>query len=148
MIYIFEILTDDEKKHLEYLEPFIDFRYDFKNKMYWWQTYCSGFKKVDGKKEEIRKIRVYKLEQARQGFTVDDFVEARMLSMYLSGDLDEEESFENKYSDILPYLEAKGDNSFIDLLFVPAVEYIRFYENTSPSKLELIDMEALYKESF
>lgn len=85
MIWAFEWLNEAQKGEMVYLNPFTDFRFSFKERMFKWTTFCAGFD-VDHK--EIRRLRLFELNNAKQGFVCDDWEEARLLACFLEQPLE------------------------------------------------------------
>lgn len=53
MIWVFEYLNEAQINELNYLNPLMDFQFDFENRMYYWKTYCAGFKKIYENRELV-----------------------------------------------------------------------------------------------
>ncbi len=244
MIWVFEYLNEKELKDLKYLNPLMDFQFDFENRIYYWQTYCAGFEDIYEDKDlvlrkpqyldipielidlfpnetecidntptlidsydylmelikmnkfhwswttfiravpkgnryftidsqrlkafrkavelgfeefqtipvlilntlrkEIRRIKLFKLEQVRQGFICDDWEEARKLSGYLQNPLIFKEIEEN-YKWIPDYLSIRKENVCIDIIAIPVSIYFGYFSHKD-EHLDQVDLKNLLKK--
>ena len=248
MIWAFEYLNEKQIQELKFLNPLMDFNFDFGKRTFYWKTFCAGFEtiykndiidigsdKIDyevlfipinkiqcypnekdcvdnipetfdsydyisekikagtynfstftpikvvsingkyftidksrlkafrdassyGLKEfekiparlvyslekEIRRIRLFAIEQVRQGFICDNWEEARLLSMYLQDIETIKTEIENKYKWIKDYLLTRKDNIWLKVIAIPVSIYLEYYEKNDAA-IKLIDLESLMK---
>ena len=113
-------------------------------------AYTLGYKEfekipariVNSLEKEIRRIRLFSVEQVRQGFICDNWEEARVLSMYLQNVKSVNKKIENEYKWIKDYLYSRKDEIWINIIAIPAFIYLEHYEKND-SALELIDLQSL-----
>lgn len=137
MIFAFESLSKLEKDISKAMEPYIDFEYSLSERCYYWTKHHyieNG--------NDIYKLRLYSLDQLKQGLICSIFEEAKCLSMIISGD-DEGVTLKNEYPWLTTYLIEHSKNSFIKNIALPVSEYIRYYYNDF-KKLQLLDFEEIY----
>jgi hypothetical protein len=74
MIWAFEYLNEKQIEELNYLNPMMDFQYDFDKQMYYWKTFCAGFEKIcDGEKNkytENNNISINDLPKDENGYPI------------------------------------------------------------------------------
>lgn len=135
MILAFEYLNRRDLEELGYLNPMMDFRFDFENRIYYWNTGCGGY---DEYNKEIRVIKMFSLSQVKQGFICDDWEESRLLSGYLQNRDNFKEGIEEVYKWIPDYLELRKENHFLDTIAIPISIYLDYYRKYDelPFKIE------------
>lgn len=137
MIFAFENLKEFDEKLVKACEPYIDFNYSFKNRMYYWQRHHLI---IDGK--DIYKLRLHKAENLKQGFICTDFDEAKELSMLIDQiDFTYKIKKENVWLD--EYLLQQNGNHFIKNIALPVSQFIKHYANDF-EMLKLLDFEEIF----
>lgn len=99
---------------------------------------------VNNLAKEIRRIRLFSIEQVRQGFICDTWEEARTLSMYLQNVDTIKTEIENEYRWIKDYLSLRRQNIWIKIIAIPVSIYLEHYEKDDAA-LEKIDLQCLMK---
>ncbi len=84
--------------------------------------------------KEIRRVRLYGVEDVLRGFICDDWEEARQLSMCLEGVAVFKERIEYSYKWIPDYLAPRKSNPWLDNLAVPVSEYLKYFAHERMSQ--------------
>ncbi|GEM_PF-5428379 len=92
--------------------------------------------------QEVRRIRLFRVKETRQGFICDDWEEARILSGYLNSTATFKDTIENSYKWIPDYLSLRKDNHWLSMVAIPVAEYIKRYAHDDKA-LELVDLNTL-----
>jgi hypothetical protein len=89
--------------------------------------------------KEIRRIRLFSIEQVKQGFICDDWEEAKELCMLLDGCENVEQNIEKEYRWIPDYLSLRKDNNWMTVPAVPVVIFLDHYSGDE-EKFQMIEM--------
>jgi len=148
MVWAYEYLTDKIKAEIAYLNPFMDFQYSQKKRMFSWKTYFEGF---DENKREIRRIRLYHLDDLRQGFICSEFGEAMCIANYLEDPEDKENIawVKENYPWIPDYLrgmETSPYKHWLSIIAIPIATYIEYYEHSHPDLIMIANSYFLRKQ--
>jgi hypothetical protein len=117
---------------LVYLNPMMD--YSKMGGSHTFTTSCVGFEIKDGLVQDIRKIRLFNIDNVAKGFITDNFNEGYQLCSHMGG-LEESELIQ-KYPDIVGYLEKTPKIRKLPI----ALSVRGFIEgNISPSRRHILD---------
>ncbi|MDI6766934.1 MAG: hypothetical protein QME52_08945 [Bacteroidota bacterium] len=97
-------------------------------------------------KQEIRHIRLFRLEHTKQGFICDDWEEAKNLSMYMQGMNTVKNIIEDSYKWTPDYLASRKENCWLEIIAIPVTAYMKHYANNN-SALEWIELDLLMSKS-
>ena len=154
MIWIFEDLSEKEKKKLERLNPLMDYAKSI-NRDHLFNTFCSRLEIIGGQVQDVRKAKFFNIHQTKQGFICDDFEDAKDLSQFISnGENSKEiflvnttpEKFIKKYPFILPYIQKRKLFGEMEWVAIPVDNFIeRCAEDGNWSLLDHLDLGLLKK---
>lgn len=151
MIWAFEHLHQQSIAEVIKLQPFIDFRYDFKNKEYHFQTFCQE-RFEDG--TEKRCLKLFNANSIRQGLIAETWLEAVQLSAFIqesSGSGFEQSDRHTvvqlieKYPWLHDYYQLRKEDYWIRLIALPLSEFIRYYQYND-TMLEMVDIDSLLND--
>ncbi len=139
MIFTFDNLKEHEYKLLKASEPFFDFNYSFNESMYSW----TQFHVIDNGINHYF-LRMYTLENLKEGLICTNFIEAKELCSTVDGSYVSEQLI--KENPWLPDYVVQARKNHISLKWVslPISDFIRHYHNNF-NKLKLIDFNELFK---
>lgn len=147
MIWIYENLKPTDFDELQKLEPLMNIDYksgDDGELAAFYMTFRAGYEIRDGKIEEIRKIRFFKLEETKQGFICDDLHITLMLCHFIRKKISLETLAEStpNANQVNEYLKNKS-SPWESLIAVPVRTYIEHYKKNNPKMLDLLDVDLL-----
>jgi hypothetical protein len=141
MIWIFENLSKKEIENLSYLNPLMDFKYSMKEG-YLFKTFCSGTEIKEGYVQDIRKIRLFNIENMKQGLICDDIKQAKELSLLINGEIASLKYTDIKDSKVVEYIE-ESNNNWIDWLAVSVKCFMQYSKDSNISLSNLLDIGEL-----
>ncbi|MEX0780106.1 MAG: hypothetical protein WD491_05535 [Balneolales bacterium] len=134
MIYTFKNLDSRDQRILKYLEPFYDYSYEPG------QNLRTVHRRVENE-IHYQELRLYQLDQLRQGFICTDINEAKQLTRFLSGD---NTHFNKEYPWLDKYVEEHPAKFHLTAIAIPIGEFIEEYSHDFKT-LSLVNFTEVFK---
>lgn len=143
MIWIKEYASESENQELEKLNPFMDYQWAERNNVHIIETYCAGLHVQDGMIKDIRKARIFNIDNILRLFISDSIDEAKELCSFMNGF--PTTKLLTKYPNIKSYWEKNEKNIKLKTIIVPVIKYLQYFSEHNPKLLDVFDLNELYE---